>query len=190
MLFCSNICCPLRVATENEFQTDNISADYISFQYLLGNSFALFTFISNESCNILQICAMVRFTNLQCNSLDKSFSEFPYCFIKSVNRTYQYFSLKIALHQIPLNGIIAHFNLLKRSNGGHLQPFLYNISFDACKFLKLRKKFPIVKFIYDSVGEFTNVNHTCPFNVSSFAAIRCSIIMIIFYSSMTLLWKS
>ncbi|XP_022228667.1 uncharacterized protein LOC111078351 isoform X4 [Drosophila obscura] len=41
-----------------------------------------------------EVASKVEFTNIVCTSLDKEFSEFEYCYLKSVNRTYKYVSVK------------------------------------------------------------------------------------------------
>jgi len=47
----------------------------------------------------------VEFTNVQCETLDKDFSLFEYCYLKSVNRSYKYVSLKVKLLKIPVTKI-------------------------------------------------------------------------------------
>lgn len=47
------------------------------------------------------------------------------------------------------------------------RPFLYNISVDACKFLKNRKANPIANYFFDFIKEISNMNHSCPYDVSS-----------------------
>ncbi|EDW39227.1 GL13981, partial [Drosophila persimilis] len=48
------------------------------------------------------IASKVEFTNIKCTSLDKEFDDFEYCYLKSVNRTYKYMSLKVNLYKIPI----------------------------------------------------------------------------------------
>ncbi|XP_041565107.1 uncharacterized protein LOC108136678 [Drosophila elegans] len=45
------------------------------------------------------------FTNINYNSLDESFSKFEYCYLKSVNRTYKYMSLKVNPLKLPIRKI-------------------------------------------------------------------------------------
>ncbi|XP_041450231.1 uncharacterized protein LOC111078351 isoform X2 [Drosophila obscura] len=104
-----------------------------------------------------EVASKVEFTNIVCTSLDKEFSEFEYCYLKSVNRTYKYVSVKSNLYQTPVN-----FSLYKRFNG--YRPFMYNITVDACRFLKNPKSNPVTLFFFSSFAEFSNLNHSCPFN--------------------------
>lgn len=45
----------------------------------------------------------MEFNNLRCVALDRSFLNFEYCYLKSVNRTFKYASLKTKLHQLPID---------------------------------------------------------------------------------------
>ncbi|XP_023032267.2 uncharacterized protein LOC111518784 [Drosophila willistoni] len=112
--------------------------------------------------HILQITARVEFTNLKCVSLDKTFSDFEYCQIKAVNRSYKYFELKIQLFKVPVSNVTVNVALMKRLNG--YKPFLYNVTFDACKFIKSTNKNPVINYFYGFLSKHSNINHTCPFN--------------------------
>jgi len=52
----------------------------------------------------------------------------------------------------------------KRLNG--YKPFLYNITTDVCKFLRNPKSNPVMKYIFESFIEYSNINHSCPYRVS------------------------
>jgi len=43
---------------------------------------------------------------------------------------------------------------------------MYNITVDACKFLKNPNTNPVAKFVFESYSSYTNINHSCPYNVS------------------------
>ncbi|KAH8330924.1 hypothetical protein KR067_008969, partial [Drosophila pandora] len=102
------------------------------------------------------------FTNVICESMNETFASFEYCFLKSVNRTYKYGSLRVKLHKVPIEKIKVNFAIYKRLNG--YKPFLYNVTFDACKFLKNRKINPVAAFIFEMFESYSNMNHTCPFD--------------------------
>ncbi|XP_070070446.1 uncharacterized protein [Drosophila takahashii] len=99
------------------------------------------------------------FTNINCTSLDNEFDSFEYCFLKSVNRTYKYVSIKVNLFKTPVTKV--HFSLNKRFSG--YRPFLYNVTVDACRFLQNPASNPIVNYFYGFLTTHTNLNHTCPF---------------------------
>ncbi|XP_020801166.1 uncharacterized protein LOC110178370 [Drosophila serrata] len=101
-----------------------------------------------------------RFTNVKCVTLDPEFDEFEYCFLKSVNRTYKYMSLKVNLLKKPITKIKINVALLKRYSG--YRPFLYNITVDACRFVKNPSSNPIAGFIYSLFKSHSNINGSCP----------------------------
>ncbi|XP_034654782.1 uncharacterized protein LOC117892569 [Drosophila subobscura] len=115
-----------------------------------------------QNYNTLKIACRVEFTNIKCNSTDLDFSDFEYCYLKSVNRSYKYLSVKVKLFKIPVTKVTLSFGLYKRLSG--YRPFLYNFTVDACKFLKHRKSFPVVSYFHDFIKDFSNMNHSCPFN--------------------------
>ncbi|XP_037956278.1 uncharacterized protein LOC119686402 [Teleopsis dalmanni] len=108
-----------------------------------------------------QATSKYEFTNIVCKSLDKEFSDFEYCFLKSVNRSYKYTSLKVKLYKLPITEVKIRYALLKRANG--YKPFLYNITFDACEFLRSPNN-PVTKIAFTLIKKHTNMNHTCPFD--------------------------
>ncbi|XP_020816967.1 uncharacterized protein LOC110190695 [Drosophila serrata] len=71
-------------------------------------------------------------------------------------------SVKARLLQDPITDIKFHLAIYQRLNG--YRPFLYNITVDACKFQRNRKKYPVVKFFFDIVEPYSNINHTCPYS--------------------------
>ncbi|KAH8384258.1 hypothetical protein KR200_010482, partial [Drosophila serrata] len=111
---------------------------------------------------LLQSVSKVELTNIKCTSLDKDFADFEYCFLKSVNRSYKYFSIKTKLFKIPITKVKVNFEMLQRFNG--YKPWLYNVTVDACRFLKNPKSNPFVDFIYGFFINYSNINHTCPFD--------------------------
>nr|XP_044251831.1 uncharacterized protein LOC108065048 [Drosophila takahashii] len=115
----------------------------------------------NYSCPY-DVNSLIEFTNIKCESPDKEFSNFEYCRLKSVNRTYKYFSLKANLYKTPVTDVRVNLALYKFENG--YKPFLYNITYDACKFMKNKKSNPVALYFYNFFKERSNVNHTCPYN--------------------------
>ncbi|KAH8333177.1 hypothetical protein KR074_010271, partial [Drosophila pseudoananassae] len=109
-----------------------------------------------------KIYSHFEFSNLKCVSFDESFCSFEQCFLKSVNRSYKYGSLKVKLYKVPVNNARVTLALNQRLNG--YKPFLYNITFDACKFMKNRNSNQVILFLYNLFGPYSNLNHTCPYN--------------------------
>ncbi|XP_070072341.1 uncharacterized protein [Drosophila takahashii] len=108
----------------------------------------------------MQITSKFEFTNIKCSSLDTHFTAFEYCYIKSINRTYKYVSIKANLFETPVTKV--NFAMYKRVNG--YLPFLYNITVDSCRFLKNTTSQPIAKFFYELIKSNSNINHSCPYN--------------------------
>ncbi|XP_033234286.1 uncharacterized protein [Drosophila pseudoobscura] len=111
---------------------------------------------------VVEIACRVEFTNVKCNSLDKEFSDFEYCYLKSVNRSYKYLSLKVNLFQVPITKFSTKLGLYKRFSG--YKPFLYNFTVNGCNFLKRPKSFPVVSYFYEIFKDFSNMNHSCPYD--------------------------
>ncbi|KAH8410908.1 hypothetical protein KR222_008224, partial [Zaprionus bogoriensis] len=110
-----------------------------------------------------KVSCRFEFTNLKCTSFHKVHSEFEYCFLKSINRTYKYASLKLLLHQVPVEDCLIHISMQKRLNG--YKPFLYNYTMDGCKFMKNPNPGDKVsKFFLSLFRPYSNINHSCPYN--------------------------
>nr|XP_043069148.1 uncharacterized protein LOC108121426 [Drosophila bipectinata] len=97
--------------------------------------------------SISQITSKFEFTNIKCIPKDEQFGNFEYCYLKSVNRTYKYVSIKYYFNKLPITSIQVNVALFKRFNG--YKPFLYNVTVDGCKFLKNTKSNPVMKFFFD-----------------------------------------
>ncbi|KRF99517.1 uncharacterized protein Dwil_GK28163 [Drosophila willistoni] len=117
-----------------------------------------------SAIKVTEIAGHVEFTNVKCSPLDKNFADFEYCYIKAINRSYKYVSLKVNLFKMPVTKVKVNLSLMKRFNG--YRPFLYNVTVDACNYLKNPSKNPIAQFLGGLYLPFTNMNHQCPFNHS------------------------
>ncbi|XP_017058106.1 uncharacterized protein LOC108099245 [Drosophila ficusphila] len=124
--------------------------------------YAIFVRILVVMFSLKLISTHVEFTNFKCKALDQEFCNFEYCAIKAVNRSYKYLTTKINLYKVPITRVKVSFGLYKRFSG--YKPFLYNLTVDACKFLKNPKGNPVTSYFYELIREFSNMNHTCPFD--------------------------
>ncbi|XP_017037354.1 uncharacterized protein [Drosophila kikkawai] len=109
-----------------------------------------------------KISSIFEFTNVKCTSLDPKFDKFEYCYLKSVNRSYKYVSIKVNLLKTPVTKVKVIGVLFKRFNGN--RPFMYNMSIDACRFLRNPQAYPIAKFFFEFLKYHSNINHSCPFD--------------------------
>nr|XP_043068297.1 uncharacterized protein LOC122321631 [Drosophila bipectinata] len=96
------------------------------------------------------------------NSVDKSFDDFDYCYLKSVNRSYKYFFIKVNLFKTPITKIKVTGLVYKRFNG--YRPFFYNVTVDFCRLLSGVNKNPIANYLYNFISTYSNINHTCPYD--------------------------
>ncbi|XP_043654766.1 uncharacterized protein LOC122621083 [Drosophila teissieri] len=112
----------------------------------------------------VKISSKFEFTNIDCTSLDKTFDDFEYCYLKSVNRSYKYLSAKVKLFKTPITKVKVHAVLFKRYNG--YKPFMFNVTVDACRFLNNTKGNPLASYFMEFLKPYSNMYHTCPFEVS------------------------
>ncbi|XP_046865486.1 uncharacterized protein LOC124459818 [Drosophila willistoni] len=110
---------------------------------------------------LTKINGKFEFTNLKCTSLDKQFVEFESCYLKSINRTYKFLTIKAKLLKLPLENLTIHVEVLKRLNG--YKPFLYNFKVDACRFLSSQRN-SVTQYFYDFFASYSNMTHRCPYN--------------------------
>ncbi|EDX08622.1 uncharacterized protein LOC6736137 [Drosophila simulans] len=101
------------------------------------------------------------FNNVVCLVRDRMFMDFEYCYLKSVNRTYKYLSLKTKVFHLPVDNCETRFQLRMREN----RRLLYNFDFkvDSCKFLRDRKHV-VANWVYQTFAPYSNINHTCPYD--------------------------
>ncbi|KAH8298316.1 hypothetical protein KR018_002360, partial [Drosophila ironensis] len=51
-------------------------------------------------------CRRLDLTNIKCTTFDKTFSDFEYCYLKAVNRTSKYISIKVLLLKTPIHHVL------------------------------------------------------------------------------------
>ncbi|XP_017077057.2 uncharacterized protein LOC108111926 [Drosophila eugracilis] len=101
----------------------------------------------------------VKMTNVVCHSYNKSWAVFHYCRLKAYSRNKTSLNINATfLH--PARNVSLGFALLKRANG--YKPFLYNITIDACLFLRKRHN-PVIKMFYNVIMDVSTLNHSCPY---------------------------
>ncbi|KAH8330362.1 hypothetical protein KR067_001632, partial [Drosophila pandora] len=106
----------------------------------------------------------LEFTNIECTAVDKKFVDFEYCYIKAVNRSYKYISLRANMHELPLVEPSASLQILRRFR--RYTPVTLNATFDICKFMSSKKgsRNPMLIIFADIAKTYTNVYHKCPFD--------------------------
>ncbi|KAH8354378.1 hypothetical protein KR084_009449 [Drosophila pseudotakahashii] len=106
--------------------------------------------------------ALFKFTNIKCTCYEKSFCELRRCELKILGRGIVGLYLHAQANQLPINTSTCVLTLFRRFNG--YRPFLYNVTVDICSFLKNRKRYPFFNLVYDGIRNFSNINHSCPYN--------------------------
>ncbi|KAH8346624.1 hypothetical protein KR084_007125, partial [Drosophila pseudotakahashii] len=111
-----------------------------------------------------QIDSKYEFTNIKCNTKDKTFLEFEYCYIKSVNRSYKYISLKTKIHQLPVSDATGNLQILRRFRT--YMPITMNVTIDVCKYMASKKNSgnPMLRLYEEVSKKYSNFNHKCPYD--------------------------
>lgn len=99
-----------------------------------------------------------------CRSFDKSFCEFETCEMKMKRRGAAVFNMNLTLHKKPIDRIILNLQLFKKSNG--YRPFLINQTIDFCYYMRNPTAYMFFQSFHKTFFSASNLNHTCPYNVS------------------------
>ncbi|XP_028897740.2 uncharacterized protein LOC105214603 [Zeugodacus cucurbitae] len=106
--------------------------------------------------------SLIKFTNIKCKTLDKSFADFGNCKLKALSRDEVALSLRVNLFEVPVNNVSLNVELFKKFNG--YRPFLFNKTVDFCEFLRNKKRVGFFDIIFKFLEAYSNINHTCPYN--------------------------
>ncbi|XP_062122259.1 uncharacterized protein LOC133836014 [Drosophila sulfurigaster albostrigata] len=101
----------------------------------------------------------LKFTNVICQSLNKSLVRFEECRLRVFRRNMITFNLNATILH-PVNVVYVNTQVLKKANG--YKPFLMNITFDGCEYQRSRNN-PYINLIYTLTKDVTNLFHKCPF---------------------------
>ncbi|KAH8359076.1 hypothetical protein KR093_004203, partial [Drosophila rubida] len=104
---------------------------------------------------------MARFTNVKCEVLDPSYCVYEKCELKLLGRGTVALNIHAKLLKGPFNNAKVNLSLWRKFNG--FRPFMFNVTFDLCKFLSKPNKLSFQKIIYDALAPNSNINHTCPY---------------------------
>ncbi|KAH8401272.1 hypothetical protein KR009_004212, partial [Drosophila setifemur] len=148
---------------------ESLNKEYMGFEYChLKSVNRTYKYLSlkanlyNVPINNFRVTCLVEFTNIKCITFDKKYMDFEWCLLKSVNRSYKYFSVKANLFKVPITQVTVNFALYKRLSG--YKPFLYNITLDACRFYHNPRSNPVASYFYDFFKNVSNMNHSCPYD--------------------------
>ncbi|KAH8261686.1 hypothetical protein KR044_013457 [Drosophila immigrans] len=102
-----------------------------------------------------------RFTNIKCETFNKTFAEFTTCKLKLLGRGVIGTQVHLKLHVLPIDSVSINLSFWRRYNS--FQPFLHNSSIDFCKFVKQSKKLSFERLVLDAISSRSNLNHSCPY---------------------------
>ncbi|KRF99735.1 uncharacterized protein Dwil_GK27159 [Drosophila willistoni] len=111
----------------------------------------------------LNDAVVFKLTNFECESYNQSWVVIHTCRLKVMKRNQigGYFNATI-LH--PASVISVNGQVYKKANG--YKPWVIATKFDACRFITNYNYNLIAKVVGVLFLEFTNLNHSCPYNVS------------------------
>nr|NP_995888.1 uncharacterized protein Dmel_CG33453, isoform A [Drosophila melanogaster]AAS64807.1 uncharacterized protein Dmel_CG33453, isoform A [Drosophila melanogaster] len=103
----------------------------------------------------------IKLTNVVCESINKSWAVFHYCRLKAYSRNKTSLNINATfLH--PTNNVSLRLKMVKRLSG--YKPFLFDVTIDACQFLRKRHN-PVIKMFYSFIKDYSTLNHTCPYGL-------------------------
>ncbi|XP_041450855.1 uncharacterized protein LOC111068475 [Drosophila obscura] len=100
-----------------------------------------------------------KFTNVVCESFNKSWFVFHNCRLKAVSRSKVLLNMNATILH-PTNDMKSHVQMFKRESG--YKPWLFDVNFDVCLYFR-RHNIPFFSIVHGLFKEFTNFNHTCPY---------------------------
>ncbi|KAI8128923.1 hypothetical protein CVS40_1779 [Lucilia cuprina] len=112
--------------------------------------------------------AQVMWKNVSCHSTDEKYSKFEYCELrKNKTNNLSELSLYLKLLKVPVTDfkfqIAFSFKTMKT-------PINFNTTWDICEFMENKKRFNSLKKFYRMISDYTNINHTCPYDHDMFIA--------------------
>ncbi|XP_036347288.1 uncharacterized protein LOC118756643, partial [Rhagoletis pomonella] len=99
-------------------------------------------------------------TRIECRDLNKELGRLNACRLKAVKRDVVEATVRLQLLK-KVDNCHLHVELMRKYNT--FQPFLINVTFDACAFMKTRRNSVYFDILFKLIEKFTNANHTCPY---------------------------
>ncbi|KAH8355140.1 hypothetical protein KR093_006658, partial [Drosophila rubida] len=106
-----------------------------------------------------------RFTNLKCAVLDPSYCSYDICYLKVLGREIVGINILAKLLKGPFHNAKVNLSLWRKFSG--FRPFMFNVTFDFCKYMsQSTTNLSFQKIILDALATRSNLNHSCPYEVS------------------------
>ncbi|XP_017071945.1 uncharacterized protein LOC108108403 [Drosophila eugracilis] len=81
------------------------------------------------------------------------------------------------MHQLPLKNLQINFSMFRKFSG--YRPFMYNVTVDFCEFIRHPKRSPWFSIVHSAMFNFTNLNHSCPYDVGILVYVLISFNMVL-----------
>ncbi|XP_075167427.1 uncharacterized protein LOC142239524 [Haematobia irritans] len=114
---------------------------------------------------IMQKNVIPKITNawVKCTIYDNDFAKFLHCNLTKNAKKDPLISFHLKLFQMPVTNCMTHIEMHYFTLNSRLPIVPVNSSWDACKFMADRKRFVAFLRLYNMLGPYTNLNHTCPY---------------------------
>uniref|UniRef100_A0A1I8NBB6 Uncharacterized protein n=1 Tax=Musca domestica TaxID=7370 RepID=A0A1I8NBB6_MUSDO len=107
----------------------------------------------------LGVAAILVFKKLECQAIDPEYVNFTLCELNANSRSSS-ISLTGHILQLPITNADVNF-VFEHSSQNKLPTM--NATWDACSFLKNRKRNLALNRFFNYLAPYTNVNHSCPY---------------------------
>uniref|UniRef100_A0A1I8MEU0 Uncharacterized protein n=1 Tax=Musca domestica TaxID=7370 RepID=A0A1I8MEU0_MUSDO len=97
---------------------------------------------------------------IECKIIDPDFVDFPVCEVMA-NGKKSSVSVTAHIRQLPVSSVSLNV-VLQPLYGKNLA--MLNATWDACAFMKNRKRNRALNRLFKYLAPYTNVNHSCPYN--------------------------
>uniref|UniRef100_A0A1I8MVZ5 Uncharacterized protein n=1 Tax=Musca domestica TaxID=7370 RepID=A0A1I8MVZ5_MUSDO len=105
----------------------------------------------------------MKFTNLECVSLNESVAVFEQCDLKPTPQGAIGLNVHTKLLQALTNiKLQIEATLYKKANG--YKPFLFDLSVDFCEMMAKKTPNIVTNIVMNVIKEYSNLNHTCPYD--------------------------
>ncbi|XP_037824887.1 uncharacterized protein LOC119613025, partial [Lucilia sericata] len=112
------------------------------------------------------LCAQIIWKNVFCHSTDEYYAKFEYCELRE-NKTdnMKALFLYLRLLKVPITNLKFQLTFSLKTMK---TPIKFNTTWDVCEFMANGKRAKSLKKFYHMISDFTNVNHTCPYEHDMF----------------------
>ncbi|KAH8300019.1 hypothetical protein KR044_008513 [Drosophila immigrans] len=123
--------------------------------------------------NMVTWGTVIKLNELKCRSVDPSFALFDKCEMRDIGRNDKEANMVVKLLQIPVTNVTIGLEIFRR---GYTSQSLFHTVVDGCKFWINKRRNPIAIAVYKffRMATTTNINHSCPYNVS-FVNLECQL---------------